>query len=572
MKEIIIFLKKYLKKEKKLIFIAITLTLIESLLSLCYGYLSGLAISKVTEGLFSIGIVILLINLIIYVVNSTIFSRLSQIISTKASLSVMKDINYDLFSKILRLPTRAFEEKSNGEYINRITNDSEDITNSIASLIKIIIRALVCLIIFIYATMNSLIVGIEIVFFLLIFYKITKVYNPKLKSLQKEIKKENDFYIARVSETIRGMREIRALGINKNILKDIKEIVQILFKKRNKTIKFEHDYYALMDILSETLITVIYITCIINIFLSRGTLTFLIAMTYYVYNFMNLVNSYASFSASFQKLKISVGRIYEIINNKLYEDVKFGDFDNKNIFGNIEFNNVSFNYHDNKHKVLDNFNLKVNSNSKIAIIGKSGQGKSTIFNLLLRYFDATSGNILIDNINIKDYNEDSLRSNISIIRQDPFLFNRSIIENFYMVNPKIKLKNVRAYCKKAGIDDYIMSLPNKYNTKIGEDGINLSGGQKQRIAIARALSKNSKIILFDEATSSLDNESQKHVIDVINDISKDHTIITIAHRLSTIIDADAIYVMENGSIVASGTHKELLKNNKIYQDLYENQN
>lgn len=189
---------------------------------------------------------------------------------------------------------------------------------------------------------------------------------------------------------------------------------------------------------------------------------------------------------------------------------------------------------------------------------------------MLRFFDATKGRVLLDGISIEEYDEKSLRENISIIRQDPFLFNKTILENFQIIHPDISLKKVREYCKIALLDDYIMTLPYKYDTKIGEGGVNLSGGQKQRLAIARALSKNSKIILFDEATSALDNESQEKIIKVIEEISKNHTIITIAHRLSTIIDSDVIHLMENGQIVASGSHNELLKKNKAYQELYKN--
>jgi len=188
--------------------------------------------------------------------------------------------------------------------------------------------------------------------------------------------------------------------------------------------------------------------------------------------------------------------------------------------------------------------------------------------LLLRYFDVTDGEILVDGINIKDLTEKSLRNNISIIRQNPFIFNISILENFKLVKENITLKEVREVCKKAYIDDYIMSLPDKYNTIIGEGGVNLSGGQKQRIAIARTLLLNTKIILFDEATSALDNESQEYIKMTIDNLIKDHTIIIVAHRLSTIIDADVIHVIDKGTLIDSGTHKELLKDCKIYRTLY----
>ena len=207
-------------------------------------------------------------------------------------------------------------------------------------------------------------------------------------------------------------------------------------------------------------------------------------------------------------------------------------------------------------------------NKKIAIVGKSGQGKSTIFNLLMRYFDTSTGKILINDVNIKDLTEENLRKNISIIRQDPFLFNQSIIDNFKIVKNDATLEEIRNVCKKAYIDDYIMSLPKKYNTIIGEGGINLSGGQKQRIAIARTLLKNAKVILFDEATSALDNESQEYIKKTIDDLVTTHTIIIVAHRLSTIIDSDIIYLIQNGKVVASGKHQSLMKKSAIYKKLY----
>lgn len=212
--------------------------------------------------------------------------------------------------------------------------------------------------------------------------------------------------------------------------------------------------------------------------------------------------------------------------------------------------------------------MTVEPNKKIAVVGRSGNGKSTIFNLLLRYFDTTEGTVTIDGINIQDLTESSLRNNISIIRQSPFLFNLTILENFRLVKEDVTLEEVRNVCKRAYIDDYIMSLPNQYDTVIGEGGINLSGGQKQRIAIARTLLLNTKIILFDEATSALDNESQEYIKKTIDDLVKDHTIVIVAHRLSTIVDADTIHVIEKGKLVGSGTHKQLLKNCKPYQNLY----
>lgn len=569
-KEIFSFLKPFLLQEKKTILLAIFFAFGSSLIGLTYGYLSGYAINAASEKAFKIAIFTILLNLFLSILNYAIFNKQSNIVSTKASLNVMKRISITLFEKVLRLPTHAFEEKSSGEFINRITNDAETITDSIATLLSILLKIITSFFVFLYVLFNSYLVALEIVVYIFFLYKISSKYRPQIKKFQKEIREQNDCYVSNVDEAVHGIREIRALGIHKSIVRELQEIIQNLFSKRNHTISYEQNYYAIVYILDEIFVAVVFSTIIADIVWGHGTLTFLVAMSYYIYNFMNLVNSFVSFSAYYQKLKVSVERIHEIIDNKLYQDLAFGDFHPKSCQGRIEFQNVSFHYHDNKQNVLRQFNLVVEPNSKVAIVGRSGEGKSTLFNLLLRFFEPTKGKILLDGVAISDYDEVSLRNTISIIRQDPFLFNRSILENFTMLDDKITLKTVRKYCKKALIDDYIMSLPNQYDTKIGEGGVNLSGGQKQRLAIARALCKNSKIILLDEATSALDNESQEKIIQVINEIAVDHTVITIAHRLTTIKDSDLIHVMHQGKISESGTHEYLLQHSSVYKDLYKN--
>lgn len=189
--------------------------------------------------------------------------------------------------------------------------------------------------------------------------------------------------------------------------------------------------------------------------------------------------------------------------------------------------------------------------------------------MITRIFDPTDGEILLDDINIKDLSEDELRSHISIIRQEPFVFNRSIKDNFKLIDKNITIDKMREYSKMAYLDDYIMSLPKGYDTVLGEGGVNLSGGQKQRLSIARTLSKGSEVILFDEATSALDNNSQEYIKKTIDNLVKNHTIVIVAHRLSTIMDADIICVVNNGEVISSGTHDELLKTCDIYKNLYE---
>ena len=291
-------------------------------------------------------------------------------------------------------------------------------------------------------------------------------------------------------------------------------------------------------------------------------------MTYYVYRFTWLIENINDLTQTYQKVSVSISRVNDILKNRLYKDEEFGNKKLVNVKGVIEFKDVNFNYPD-EGNILNNFSLKIEPNKKIAVVGASGQGKSTLFNLITRIFDTTSGEILLDGINIKDLSEDELRKHISIIRQEPFVFNRTIKENFKLINKNISLKKIREYSKMAYLDDYIMSLPKGYDTVLGESGINLSGGQKQRLSIARTLSKGSEVILFDEATSALDNNSQDYIKKTIDNLVNDHTIVIVAHRLSTIMDADIIHVVDGGKVIATGTHKQLLNSCKIYRNLYE---
>ena len=565
-KKIIKFLWKYLKDYKKEYITGGILVLIASLLGVLTGYLNGVSLEKLAASDFKIAIMALVIYLICSFIRS--FARkYSNVIFQKISNKGMERITYNVFEKVGLLPAKAYEEKSSGELINRVTNDSTNITSNLNQLIWIGSDIIAIIIISIYILINSWVVFLEIAIYLCIFYLYTRKYMPILKDNQKKIKKDIDKTTSYVNEAVRGVREIRALGIREKINKTLKKDLVDLFKKRDDVIDFTEDYYAKVRNMNSIIEVLVYITCILLIVSGKSTITFAMAMTWYIYRFLHLFESFTGLSTSFQTLTVSAERILEILDNSIYKDIEFGNV-TKKIDGNISFKNVKFKYSDNEPYILNNFNLEIEKNKITALVGKSGGGKTTVFNLLLRYFDINEGSIEIDGINIKDFSEKSLNGNISIIRQDPFLFNKTFLENFKIVNDKITLKKIREYCKLSEIDDYIMSLPKGYDTLIGEGGINLSGGQKQRLAIARALMKESKIILLDEATSALDNVNQEKIKKVISNLSKTHTIIIVAHRLSTIIDADRICFIEKGKVKVSGIHKELLENSKDYQKLY----
>ena len=572
LREIIRFFKKYVKNEKKIFIKSFLFVFISSILGVGYGYIIGRATDYVVMGSFLIAILLLLLYLFIAVIDNLIFDRLGKIGIKKACSNMMEKIGFDVYYKVGLFPARAFEEKTSGELINRVVSDASTITDTIRQLINVSTTLFTSLLIFIYILFNSWIIALEILLYFFLFYFFSKSYLPKIKESQKEITKEKDKTVALVNETIRGVREIRALGIRDKINDIVKKTINGTFIKTKKQMVDEENYYSATYTLGNLLEIVVFLTCIILIALEKSSVGFFVSMTYYIYRFSFLVEWIMNMSSSYQKMKVSVERVSEILNNKLYSDVTFGDLNKIDIKGNIEFKNVSFRYSDKEEYVLKDFNITFSSNKKIAIVGKSGQGKTTIFNLLLRYFTPNNGAILIDNYPIENFSEEAFHKNIAIIRQEPFIFNKTILENFYIMDPYISLNKIRKICKIAEIDDYIMSLPNQYDTKIGEGGVNLSGGQKQRLAIARALLKNSKIILFDEATSALDNENQNKIKKVIDNLVEDHTIIIVAHRLSTIIDADVIYLIDDGKIIASGTHKELMNKSAIYKKLYDNEN
>lgn len=570
-KEMIRFFKKYCGGQKKLFIKSFVFLFTTSMTGTLYGYLIGLAIDKARISSFGLAVAVLLLIYIINFVDSLIFDRYGRIYMERCANNIMEKIGCAVYEKVGLLPARAFEEKSSGEFINRITSDSSTIADSFRQILRITISLFTCAIVFIYICFNSWVVALEVIIYLVLFYIISHKYLPSIKEKQKEINKEKDRAVAEVSESVRGIREIRALGIRKSMNDNFKNIVRNIYFKINKQMITERNYNAWIYILNCTLEFIIFTTCILLIINGTGSFAFFMAMTYYVYRFMNTIELMMNLSTSIQKMKVSIERLSEILDNKLYKDEKFGIVSKTDILGNIEFKNVTFKYPNEEKEIFEEFNLTIPTGKKVAIVGKSGQGKTTIFNLLLRYFDSDAGVILVDDIPIEDFTEDSLRENIAIIRQEPFIFNKTILENLKIIDPYMSLKKIRNACKLAEIDEYIMSLPNKYDTMIGEGGINLSGGQKQRLAIARALLKNSKIILFDEATSALDNDNQSKIKQAIDNLVKDHTIIIVAHRLSTIIDADVIYLIDGGKVVASGTHKQLLKKSLIYKNLYINE-
>lgn len=559
---------KLVKEDKCKFIIATSLIIISNFLGVISGYLIGEATQYLTDTKYAMSILYLVIYVIFNSVEDVGLYNTGSCMLELIESKVSRKLGYFTYKKAINLPAYAYEKTSSGEVINRIVNDADTLSFAFSRLVALISSLTASLIVLVYIFINSWVLGIEIIIFVGILYLVINKYDPMLINVHKERKKMQDKFTSLVNESIRGIREIKTLGVKNNLMSNMKEIIKSIFDKSKEEVSIRKKYNALTFLLKIFLEGVVFITCAFLIYKESITIGFFVTMTYYIYRFTNLIDNINNFSQTYQKLIVSLQRVNEILENRLYEDEIFGNEKINKVKGLIEFKNVSFSYPD-EDNIINNFNIKLEPNKKIAIVGKSGQGKSTLFNLITRVFDVKEGLITLDDINIKDLTEEELRKHISIIRQEPFIFNRTILENFKIIDKDIKLEDIRKYTKMAYLDDYIMSLPNKYDTVLGEGGVNLSGGQKQRLSIARTLAKNSEVILFDEATSALDNSSQDYIKKTIDNLIKDHTVVIVAHRLSTIMDADIIYLVDKGKVVDSGTHNELLKTNKTYKKLYE---
>ena len=559
----------YLKDDKLKITIYLILVLLTYLPLLTAAYLWGMAVEELLQKNFMNFVLYFSIWNGIYILCFSVLQVPRDKLYNYFEIKFIREVSHDLYKKIDNLPCVAFEDIGVGEYINRLYNDTDRIMSLLNNLIKLLCKSISAFVLLYITFTISVILGLEIILFCLGMGFISYKFFPKIKKTQEEIKKSTDQYVKDATENITGIREIKALGIKKQTENKIFTELSNIFKKEKKIRNYEVWYYSLNNFMYFGLQFIIFYTAG-KMFVAGDIAYAIFAMLdAYVWRLDEVVESLSDFGVNYNKVAVSLKRIDEIVNNRLYEDEKYGNKELSNSKGIITFNNVSFHYRDNEMDAIKNFNLTIVPNKKIAIVGRSGNGKSTIFNLLLRYFDVNEGSITLDNINIQELSEESLRNNISIIRQNPFLFNLSIMDNFRLVKENVTKQEVIEVCKKAYIHEYINSLKDGYDTIIGEGGVNLSGGQKQRLAIARTLLLNTKVILFDEATSALDNESQNYIKKTMDDLVSDHTIVIVAHRLSTIVDADIIHVINKGHVIASGKHKDLLKTSDVYKKLYE---
>ena len=486
--------------------------------------------------------------------------------------SVVKDIRVKLFDHIQDFKMKYYDKSSVGILITRTVTDMERIADifgqGLFMIISDILKMLIVAIVMIYMNWElSLIVFLSLPFILLA----TKIFQKYMKLAFDEVRNEVANLNSFVQERVTGMNVLQLFAREKIELEKFKQINERHKKAWLKTVWYNSIFFPVAEIFSSlTLGLVVWyggMNTILDNTASIGELTAFIMMIPMLFRPLNQIAN--KFNTLLMGM-VAAERVFNILDT----DSLIQDRGSKNadiIDGKIKYENVNFSYNEGE-KIIEDLNLEINPGSKNAIVGSTGSGKSTIIKLLNRFYELDSGSIYIDNINIKDYSISSLRRNIAFVSQDVHLFSDTILNNITLQNNNISFLRVKDAAKEIEIDDFISSLPNGYNYNVKERGVGLSTGQRQLISFLRAYIKNPQILVLDEATSSIDTDSELLIQKAIEKITENRTSIIIAHRLSTIMKADNIIVMDGGKIVEAGTHHDLLKNiNGHYQKLYQAQ-
>ncbi len=488
----------------------------------------------------------------------------------KFQLEIMRKMQLKVAEETLKLETKEIDSNTSGIFIDRLTKDTDEITRIFFTINQTLSSFLTSAGVMIAIFLISKFFFVYFLAVVILLFIINKISIQKRHYHHKILRKQNEENTGLITELVRGMRDIKVLNASSYFLDNVHNRLDIAFKERYRIRNIDRLYNFISNGLEDFLSFVFIMLGIY--FCSTGKLnaaSFLI-LYQYRYRVSSIVYMGSHLIEDLKNFDLSCTRIFEIIDNRKFKKEKFGDEVLIKAKGNIEFKNVNFSY-GKKKNIIKNMSFSIKPNETIGFVGKSGAGKTTIFSLIDKLYTVDSGNILLDGKSIYDLTEDSIRNNISIITQNPYIFNFTIKENLQLAKPDLLESEMIEACKTACIHDFIMSLPNQYDTLVGEGGINLSGGQRQRLAIARALLKKTEIILFDEATSALDNETQREIQKAISNMQGEYTILIIAHRLSTVKYADRILVIDDGSVVDAGTEQELIKNSEIFKKLYDSE-
>ncbi|HHU93179.1 MAG TPA: ABC transporter ATP-binding protein [Halanaerobiaceae bacterium] len=562
---------RYYRPHWKLFILDITCAFLLAIADLVYPYMSRLFIDiyipdRNLNMMLKMSFFLLLVFIIRYILQY-IVTYWGHVLGIRMEADMRKD----LFSHLQTLSLKFYDNNRVGYLMSRIVNDLNDISElAHHGPEEIFISVITLLGSFIIMLSMNWVLALST--FLMVPIMIVFVMKLRGKMYQRFL--DNKIKIAEVNsqieESLSGIRVVKSFtnedyeeekfDLGNNRFRQSRENAMEAMAQFNSGINFFNNMIELI-----TIATGGYL-----VYLNRLTVGELVAFLIYVNMFMRPIRRIANLNEQYQRAMTGFGRFQEILAVKPDIVEEENPLVLKDVRGEIEYRNVSFSY-DNDSQVLEDINLKIKSGETIAFVGPSGAGKTTLCNLLPRFYEINKGAILLDGIDIRDLSLKSLRANIGIVQQDVFLFNGTIRDNIAYGKPGATDEEIVEAAKKAAAHDFIMELSNGYETEIGERGVKLSGGQKQRISIARTFLKNPPILILDEATSSLDNESERFIQQSLDQLAKGRTTLIIAHRLSTIQNADRIIVLAEEGIVQEGTHNTLINSKGLYRDLYLSQ-
>ncbi len=558
-------IKKYLnlcKENKKYLYLFLGLLLILAILELIIpvtisSIIDYLTIKNKNQTLFYIGIL-----LILYITYNVI-----QLFTCKTYTIYFKncfiDIHKKAMNKIYTLNDDLLSKIPKGRILNIVNIDTINIAEMADYMFDVAMNFGITIVIVLIFIKQNIVLGIGILAIYIIYLMLANKYTKQATYYEKSQREYTDKLIHLLSQTLNGLKDIQTSGMEKRLNKKYDYLRKSWGNKyeirRKKYLNYSVNLKYLIRI-TKVFLYLYFMYLILCNQISIGKI--ILFISYYDRIFECAVNQMNSMSI-IRRYTISLNRVVDLLNVDIKNDILYGDIDNDFIRGLVEFKRVSFSYKD--IPTIKNINFRAEPNQITALVGHSGSGKTTIANLLLKLYPCNKGKILIDDISIDEYTKDVYSSNVSIVNQSSFLFHMSIKENLGMIDAN--LDHQMEVCKRVGIHDYIMSLPNGYKTVLSENGANFSGGQKQLLAIARTLLSKSEILIFDEVTSSLDTLLTEKIQEIFDDLKKDHTIIIITHKKEVMKLADKIIVLHKGTIVGEGTHHDLLKSNSYYKSL-----
>ena len=520
--------------------------------------------------LYALGVICIL--MIISILLKNIFVYLSLYVSTPLRSRILADFRLRLYTKILQLPVSFFTEQKKGDLMSRMIGDIAEVQNSIFTALEGLVKDPLIILSFL---ITMIVLSPQLSLFMLIFLPITGLI---IGRISKRLKKQSTAYsevngenLSHVEETLGSIKVIKAFTAEPRMLQKFSNGNDKLFLMLNKMTLRRDLASPLTEVLGVAVLCAILYIGGRFVFSEGNHLTGGDLMAF-ILLFAMIINPAKNLSTTISNMQKGMGaveRIEEVLNAPLQVEEKTDAIVLNGFNERIEFKNVSFNYED--KSILKNISFVIEKGKTIALVGSSGAGKSTLAELILRFHDVAEGAILIDGVNIKDFTISSLRKHMSIVTQEAILFNDSIANNVALGNINATPQQITAAATIANAHKFILQKEEGYNTNIGDRGNKLSGGERQRITIARAVLQNPPILILDEATSSLDTESERLVQDAIVNLMQDRTSLVIAHRLSTIRNADEIIVLQKGEIIEKGTHDSLITQNGFYKKLVDMQ-